>query len=762
MGSPLWTKVQQQFIGALSVRSQRKLRSYYQIPKRIVIVMGCDGSILFQGAQPKERSMTRSILRKAQIGCLALVLTSYADNPLSNNYLADPAIATVGDSVLYIIADTDYDNVPDANGKTNYNMKAGYLLSSKDMKNWTDHGEIFRVPRDVSWAGGVWAPGAVWHQGKMWIYYPNGGYGVGVVSSSNPAGPYKDPVGKLLVGGNGSISCDGVNWCFDPGIFVDTDGQAYLHWGGGQNDSRPYGSNFSIVKLKSDMITADGAPMKMTGSGKSFEASYINKRNGKYYLSYNTSDQKIGYSMSSSPTGPWTDMGIAMQNPNINGTNINAWNNSHHAFAEFKGKWYAAYHERRVAIANNDPHAAYHRSVSIDELEFDTDGKIKPFVFTNSGPAQVGTFNPYDSIPAVTYSLMSHIKTQSVPGNNTPVTNLLLPVPSGNGGSWIRLSKVNFGTVDKLSLWVNAASTGAGNKVEIRSGSPTGTLAGTCALAATASISTFASTECEVTGLSGVVSELYLKFTGSDNAVAIKWWRFSGGTYTPPAPPRQAPYDSLNIMTIPGTIEAENYDLGGEGLAYHDVDTENSGDIYRTDGVDIDQTTDGYALGWTEVDEWTEYTVNVLQSSVYDWALDVASGVEGSAVRIYLDETDITGAIAVPNTGDWDTYVTIKGTTPALSAGTHVLKIAIEGQYANIDKVLFTVPTVKLVNPLPKLYNTPTECEVYNPLGTMLGRIPYGSRENMRQSLQTMGLQNGMYWVRPLGSQNTLLLQVVR
>lgn len=694
--------------------------------------------------------MKHSFLRKARLGLLALAVSSFADNPLSNNFLADPAAVSVGDSIFYIVADTDYDNV---NG---YDMKAGYLLSSKDMKNWTDHGEIFRVPRDVSWAGGVWAPGVAWRNGKMWIYFPNGGYGVGVVSSSNPAGPYTDPVGKLLVGG--VIGCDGVSWCFDPGIFVDDDGQAYLHWGGGENAARPYGNNFSIVKLKSDMITPDGATMQMTGMTNSFEASYITKRNGTYYLSYSGADLTIKYATGSSPTGPWTYQGTVLANPNINGQNINAYNNNHHGFAAFKGKWYAAYHDRRAAIAKNDTNPAYHRSVSIDELQYNTDGTFKSLVFTNSGPTQVGTFNPYDSFPAVTGSLSNNIKTQSVaPSGNNPVTNLLIPQPSGTNGSWLRLSNVNFGTGGTIAFWVNAGSTNANNKVEIRSGSATGTLAGTCSLPNTGSMSTFASTECAVTGLTGVIPELYLKFTGTDNSAALKWWRFSGGTYTPP---RQDPYDSLHIMTIPGTIEAENYDRGGEGLAYHDADTENSGNIYRTDGVDIDQTTNGYSLGWTEVGEWTEYTVTVSQSKTFEWEAQVASGIDGSIIRLYLDSTDISGAIAVPNGGNWDTYTTLKGTTPTLPAGTHVLKIAIEGQYANIDWIKFSEPTVILNNQKTSLIPGQTVCNVFNATGTQVGRIQFSTNERMQNSLQELGLKNGHYLVRPLGSQKSISIHL--
>jgi hypothetical protein len=674
-----------------------------------------------------------------------------ADNPLSMNYLADPAAVSVGDSIFYIIADTDYDNVD------GYAMKAGYLLSSKDMKNWTDHGEIFRVPRDVPWANGVWAPGAVWHNGKMWIYFPNGGYGVGVVSSSNPAGPYTDPVGKLLVGGSGAISCDGVSWCFDPGIFVDDDGSAYLHWGGGENADRPYGNNFSIVKLKNDMITADGPIIRMTGMSNSFEASYITKRNGLYYLSYSAADLTIRYSTGNSPTGPWTYRGTVLANPNINGQNINAYNNNHHGFADFKGNTYAAYHDRRAAIARNDPEPAFHRSVSIDKLEYNADGTFKSLVFTNSGPAQVGTFNPYDSIPAVTSSLSNSIKTQSVaPSGGNPGPNLLIPLPSGNNGSWLRLSNVNFGTSSNpIEFWVNAASTNANNKVEIRTGSPTGTLAGTCSLPSTGSMNTFVSTDCSVTGLSGVVAQLYLKFTGSDNSAAIKWWRFSGGTYVPPQPPRQTAYDTLNIMTLPGTIEAENYDMGGEGLAYHDEDVENAGNIYRTDGVDIDLNDgNGYAVGWTVAGEWLEYTVNVEQAGTFYWEARVATGADNAAFRILLDGVDITGSVAVPNTTDWKIFTTISGAMPAITTGQKVLRLEIEGSYVNIDWIRIGEAPVGLVpgQSLKYLNSQSSGFLVYDLVGNLQGRLD--SDQDLSLQVQTLTGRSGVWLIKSTGSNS--------
>ena len=104
---------------------------------------------------------------KALLSLSLFVATASAHNPLVNyHYLADPN-GLVFDDRFWIIADLDDESV------TGYNIKAYYALSSKDMVNWTDHGEVFRVPRDVSWAGAAWAPGAAVKNGKVYVYFPN-------------------------------------------------------------------------------------------------------------------------------------------------------------------------------------------------------------------------------------------------------------------------------------------------------------------------------------------------------------------------------------------------------------------------------------------------------------------------------------------------------------------------------------------------------------------------------------------------------------
>ena len=93
----------------------------------------------------------------------------------------------------------------------------------------------------------------------------------------------------------------------------------------------------------------------------------------------------------------------------------------------------------------------------------------------------------------------------------------------------------------------------------------------------------------------------------------------------------QQPYPGPDPHPIPGKIEAEDYDIGGEGVAYHDATLGNEGGEYRSDDVDIEITTDtgdGYNVGWIEEGEWLAYTVEVSSTGLYDIQLRVASAMD--------------------------------------------------------------------------------------------------------------------------------------
>jgi fibronectin type 3 domain-containing protein len=150
------------------------------------------------------------------------------------------------------------------------------------------------------------------------------------------------------------------------------------------------------------------------------------------------------------------------------------------------------------------------------------------------------------------------------------------------------------------------------------------------------------------------------------------------------------PYSGTPIA-IPGTIEAEDYDLGGEGDAYHDVDAGNNGPAsYRTDDVDHETCAEGgYNVGWTVADEWLKYTVNVASNGSYTITSRVASLVATGAFHIEVDDVDVTGSIAVGSTGGWQNWED-RTSVVSLSAGLHVVKLVIDGPDLNINRLNVT------------------------------------------------------------------------
>jgi hypothetical protein len=139
---------------------------------------------------------------------------------------------------------------------------------------------------------------------------------------------------------------------------------------------------------------------------------------------------------------------------------------------------------------------------------------------------------------------------------------------------------------------------------------------------------------------------------------------------------------------IPGTIQAENYDLGGQNVAYFDTTSGNTGGVYRTDDVDIQATTDtggGYNVGWVSATEWLKYTVNVQASGTRTLSLRLAATAAGNTMHVELDGANISGTVTIPNTGGWQNWTTVAVTTPSLSAGQHVLRVVFDTGGCNLN-----------------------------------------------------------------------------
>jgi len=154
----------------------------------------------------------------------------------------------------------------------------------------------------------------------------------------------------------------------------------------------------------------------------------------------------------------------------------------------------------------------------------------------------------------------------------------------------------------------------------------------------------------------------------------------------------QVPYLGSPYV-LPAKIEAEDFDGGGEGVAYHDTSPGNTGGEYRTsEDVDIqtcEDTGGGYNLGWIIESEWLEYTVTVPAPGEYPIEVRVASASVGGTFRIEFNGVDKTGEVTVPITGGWQNWTTVS-TTATLAAGTQVMRFIpiVEGFNVNYIEIL--------------------------------------------------------------------------
>jgi beta-xylosidase len=289
-----------------------------------------------------------------------------AGNPfIKHIYTADPSAHVWEDGRLYVYA--SHDIAPPRGCDL---MDQYHVFSTDDMINWVDHGEILRST-EVSWGrpegGFMWAPDCAYKDGVYYFYFPhpseadwNNSWKIGVATSQYPAKDFT-VIGYI----------EGMESYIDPCVFVDDNGQAYIYQGGG---------GVSLGgKLKDNMIELDGKLQKMEGLEDFHEATWIHKRNGRYYLSYSDNhdesrndgvagDNRMHYAVSDHPLGPWKSMGIYME-PTDSYTN-------HGSIVEYKGQWYAFYHNSALSKKNGEFND-WLRSVCVDKLEYNPDGTIQ-------------------------------------------------------------------------------------------------------------------------------------------------------------------------------------------------------------------------------------------------------------------------------------------------------------------------------------------------------------------------------------------------
>lgn len=285
-------------------------------------------------------------------------------------YSADPA-PLVLDGKLWILAGRD-EAPSDVN---DFIMNEWQLLATDDPASgkWLHYPGIIRPENIFKWAsaGRAYAGQIVRGvDGRLYFYAPvhqanstaEDRFAIGVAVADHPTGPWVDahPSGPIV---SQEVPEPNNIQNIDPTVLVDDDGRVYLYWG-------TFGQ-LRGVELEPDMVTPKGAVVKVDSLKGFFEAPWLMKRNGTYYMLYAGNHAGpdsdctpaiyhacIAYGTAPSPLGPWTYRGVLLKP--VSSTT------SHPGMVEYKGQWYLAYH---TADAEGGGH--FRRSVAIDRVEFD-------------------------------------------------------------------------------------------------------------------------------------------------------------------------------------------------------------------------------------------------------------------------------------------------------------------------------------------------------------------------------------------------------
>jgi len=292
-------------------------------------------------------------------------------NPLFPGWYADPEAAVFGNTYwIYPTYSAPFDD-----------QVFFDAFSSPDRVTWTKHPKVLDT-KAVSWAKkAMWAPSVIAKGGKYYFFFganniQNDGElgGIGVAVADQPAGPFKDLLGKPLIGKihNGAQPIDQF-------AFKDADGSYYLIYGGW--------GHCNIARMKDDfsgfIAFDDGTTFREITPHGYVEGPCMILRESKYYLMWSEGDWTgpaycVAYAIADSPVGPFKRIGkILQQDPNI------ATGAGHHSVIKIpnKDEWYIVYHRR--PLNETDRNA---RVTCIDRMEFDAAGRIKPVVMTATRP----------------------------------------------------------------------------------------------------------------------------------------------------------------------------------------------------------------------------------------------------------------------------------------------------------------------------------------------------------------------------------------
>jgi hypothetical protein len=304
-------------------------------------------------------------------------------------YTADPSAHVFG-GAIYIYPSHDIDGGVPFNDNGDHFCMEDYHVFRMASPNGdaVDCGVALHV-KDVPWAERqMWAPDAACKDGRYYLYFPakraDGVFQIGVALADRPEGPFI-PEPEAIRG----------SYSIDPAVYEDDDGAHYMYFGGiwggqlqkyrnntyAETHEEPVASEPALgprmAKLSDDMkqfaetprgiviLDEHGKPLLAGDHDRRyFEAPWMHKYQGTYYLSYSTGDTHfLCYATSDNPYGPFIYEGKIM-------TEVVGWT-THHSICKFAGKWYLFYHDSILSGG-----VTHLRSMKMTELHYDERGKI--------------------------------------------------------------------------------------------------------------------------------------------------------------------------------------------------------------------------------------------------------------------------------------------------------------------------------------------------------------------------------------------------
>ncbi|MGM7423814.1 family 43 glycosylhydrolase [Cellulosimicrobium sp. CpK407] len=489
-------------------------------------------------------------------------------NPLISHKFGADGFGFVEDGRVYMYMTNDTqgyapDPVTGVSPQINYgSINQITLISSEDLVNWTDHGEIqVAGPQGVApFTNNSWAPGmakkTVDGVDKYFLYYANGGGSSNVITGASPLGPWTSERDSTLIDGR-TPGAEAVAWKFDPAPLV-TDEGAYLYFGGGPaSTSMPAAERFNnpknirVIELGDDMVSTQGTAA-VVDAPVAFEAAQVFERDGKYYLSYSShfggndfggnqatlpgypGGGQIGYMISDDPMSFPKETYAGVMFPNQSQFfGAGTGGNNHQSVFELDGRYYFTYHAPTLNKRINGNTTQGYRSPHIQELTFNADGTVQQVVGDYAGVDQVKDLDPFQVLEAETFAWQQGLATAKVDGGSVQFGDAApnLVVRDVDAGDWSALSSVDFGD-GAASVTARVKPLVEGATVEVRLDDREGAVVGTLDL--DTPVGEWADVTAALEGASGV-HDVYFTFAGPAGAdlVEVDTWEFAADAAAP-------------------------------------------------------------------------------------------------------------------------------------------------------------------------------------------------------------------------------------